>query len=157
MLTYFDDRECFISNVTSNFSEAGHGKGAPDGVGAAIKRSADELVAQRADLTNANVAFLKLSERSNSSLKLFFVPAREVDGADDIVPLRLSTVKCTMRIRQLGSWACLKYGIASSVFFANTRSDVTAILLPNTNSVNQRELTQPKTLEKVMSIRPFRA
>ena len=67
-----------------------------------MKRSVDELVAETADLTNANESFLKLSERSNSSVKFFFVPAREVDDADDSVPLRLSTVEGTMRIRQLG-------------------------------------------------------
>ncbi|KAI8420458.1 hypothetical protein MSG28_008946 [Choristoneura fumiferana] len=35
-----------------NFHEAGHGKGAPDGVGATCKRSADQVIAQKGDITN---------------------------------------------------------------------------------------------------------
>ncbi|KAI8422982.1 hypothetical protein MSG28_014072 [Choristoneura fumiferana] len=35
-----------------NFHEAGHGKGAPDGVGATCKRSADQVIAQKGDIIN---------------------------------------------------------------------------------------------------------
>lgn len=33
-----------IHSITWNYSEAGHGKGAPDGVGATIKRTVDSYV-----------------------------------------------------------------------------------------------------------------
>ncbi|KAJ3605026.1 hypothetical protein NHX12_027077 [Muraenolepis orangiensis] len=38
--------------VTWNFLEAGHGKGPADGVGAAVKRTADALVAKGMDIQN---------------------------------------------------------------------------------------------------------
>lgn len=47
--------EDFHPNVMTfswNYLEAGHGKGAPDGVGATCKRTADKCIAQKADITN---------------------------------------------------------------------------------------------------------
>lgn len=35
-----------------NFSEAGHGKGAPDGVGVTLKRTCDRVVANNQDVAN---------------------------------------------------------------------------------------------------------
>lgn len=41
----------FCSNsLTWNYSESGHGKGAPDGVGGTLKRTADQLIAEGKDL-----------------------------------------------------------------------------------------------------------
>ncbi|CAH2000090.1 unnamed protein product [Acanthoscelides obtectus] len=48
---------------TWNFHEAGHGKGAPDGIGATCKRSADQLIAQRDDITNLYDFVAVLRER----------------------------------------------------------------------------------------------
>ncbi|KAG5893719.1 hypothetical protein JTB14_022327 [Gonioctena quinquepunctata] len=44
-----------INNFTWNYSEPGHGKGAPDGVGGTLKRSADQAVAEGKDVTDLNV------------------------------------------------------------------------------------------------------
>ena len=46
--------ECFSQavNCTWNYSEAGHGKGAPDGVGAVLKRTADRIIAHGKDISN---------------------------------------------------------------------------------------------------------
>ena len=33
-----------LINLTWNFSESGHGKGAPDGIGATLKRTCDRIV-----------------------------------------------------------------------------------------------------------------
>lgn len=41
-----------IRYSTWNFHEAGHGKGAPDGIGGVCKRSADRVVAQGKDISN---------------------------------------------------------------------------------------------------------
>ncbi|OWR42782.1 hypothetical protein KGM_211517 [Danaus plexippus plexippus] len=42
----------FISRITWNYTEAGHGKGAPDGVGAVLKRTADKMVSYGRDIGN---------------------------------------------------------------------------------------------------------
>ena len=47
---------------TWNFFESSHGKGAPDGVGAALKRSADNLISHGRDINNAYELFKALSE-----------------------------------------------------------------------------------------------
>lgn len=49
-----------FETVTWNFSEAGHGKGAPDGVGGLIKRTADKLVSHGNDIADANEFYLAL-------------------------------------------------------------------------------------------------
>ncbi|GBP39350.1 hypothetical protein EVAR_24331_1 [Eumeta japonica] len=43
-----------ITHFTWNYHEAGHGKGAPDGVGAVCKRSADRLVGSGNDISSLN-------------------------------------------------------------------------------------------------------
>lgn len=48
---------------TWNFHEAGHGKGAPDGIGATCKRTADQLIAQRGDITTLYDFVAVLRER----------------------------------------------------------------------------------------------
>lgn len=56
---------------TWNFFEAAHGKGAPDGIGAALKRAADRLVSQGVDVTDAKTMYEKL--KPDTTVKLFFV------------------------------------------------------------------------------------
>ncbi|KAG5869043.1 hypothetical protein JTB14_034658 [Gonioctena quinquepunctata] len=41
-----------IVQYSWNFHEAGHGKGAPDGIGATCKRTADQVIASGGDITN---------------------------------------------------------------------------------------------------------
>ena len=57
---------------TWNFSEAGHGKGAPDGVGATIKRMADHAVLAGEDITSASELVSKLKDKTK--IALFLVP-----------------------------------------------------------------------------------
>lgn len=62
--------------ATWNFSEASHGKGAPDGVGAAIKRVADGIVSKGEDITNADILFEKL--QGKTTVRLFFIPEEKI-------------------------------------------------------------------------------
>jgi hypothetical protein len=57
--------------VVWNFLEAAHGKGAPDGVGGTLKRTADRLVAQGRDLSNAAGLYRALLSETN--VKLFYI------------------------------------------------------------------------------------
>jgi len=58
--------------ATWNFWESSHGKGAPDGVGGAIKRSADKLVANGNDINSATKLYDCLVA-TKSSIKLFLL------------------------------------------------------------------------------------
>ena len=54
-----------MNHVNWSFLEAGHGKGAADGIGGVLKRTADRIVAQGADLPNAEAVFECLSRNIN--------------------------------------------------------------------------------------------
>ena len=67
------------SLATWNFFEASHGKGAPDGIGGSLKRTADRLTRQGVDLSTPKQVYNAL--RDISTIKLFFVDEREVQRA----------------------------------------------------------------------------
>lgn len=61
-----------FNKVTWNFLEAGHGKGPADGIGAAIKRTADDIVSKGMDLPNGKVVYetLKRAVQNQALLHL---------------------------------------------------------------------------------------
>lgn len=85
---------------TWNFFESSHGKGAPDGVGAALKRTADVLISHGRDIHNAHELFKALSE-TNTLIKLFFVEGEAVEQALKRMPSNITAVPGTMRIHQV--------------------------------------------------------
>lgn len=48
--------------MTWNYSEAGHGKGAPDGVGGTLKKICDRIVSQNNDVANFEQFFKTVTE-----------------------------------------------------------------------------------------------
>ena len=83
-----------------NFFEAGNGKGAPDGVGATLKRTADRLISQGIDIPNAHTLYRALEE-SNTAIKLHFIEEEAVEKALRRMPANLPVVPSTMRIHQV--------------------------------------------------------
>jgi hypothetical protein len=93
----------FSRASTWNLSGAGHGKNAADGVGGAIKRTADSLVGQGVDIFDAQTLFENLV-KSDSKIKLFFVPEREVEENErnSQIQKKLDVIPGTMKIQQVG-------------------------------------------------------
>lgn len=89
-----------FKNGNWNFLEAGHGKGAPDGIGAVIKREADRLVGHGKDITNAKELFDLLQENKLAVL-LFMVEEEGVRKTEDQILSKLSTIPGTMKIHQV--------------------------------------------------------
>ncbi len=85
---------------TWNFFEASHGKGAPDGVGGLLKRTADRLVSQGEDISTAKHLFNALVN-TNTAVKIFYIEEATVEKAIQQMPQRLPAVPCTMRIHQV--------------------------------------------------------
>lgn len=83
---------------TWNFSEAGHGKGAADGVGGAIKRRLDNLVKHGTDIPDAHTAYT-LIKNSDSSVMIFYI--READIAENSIEEDLIPVPQTMTLHQI--------------------------------------------------------
>ena len=89
-----------IKAATWDYTEAGHGKGAPDGVGGVLKRTADRLVSNGHDLSCAKQVFESLLSEQ-SGVKLFYVEEDEMEAVDNFLPGEIPKVSGTMAIRQL--------------------------------------------------------
>lgn len=89
-----------FKQVTWNFLESGHGKGPADGVGAAVKRTADALVAKGMDIQNGAKLHEELS-KVKSSVTLFNVTDQEITEVEKSLIDDLETVKGTMKIHQV--------------------------------------------------------
>ncbi|KAL2087166.1 hypothetical protein ACEWY4_018225 [Coilia grayii] len=86
--------------VTWNVLEAGHGKGPADGIGAAVKRRADDIIARGRDIPNARVLFDELKQKSTST-ELFYVEPNTIEEMDVHVPAGLQSIRGTMKIHQI--------------------------------------------------------
>lgn len=85
---------------TWNFSEAGHGKGAPDGIGATVKRLADRLVLRGTDIPDAVTMFEKL--QPHTSVALYLVSKDAIlERTQHLAKHNLVPVPGTMTIHQL--------------------------------------------------------
>jgi len=72
-------------------------EGAPDGVGGAIKRTADRLISQGNDIPDGAALYQML--KTQTTIKLFFVEATAVEATAQPPPL--PTVPGTMKLHQL--------------------------------------------------------
>lgn len=88
-----------ITHVTYNFSEAGHGKSAADGVGAVVKRTADNLVACGNDICNYEAFVIAMKARLKT---VFFetVSEKDITDVDMHIPSKLTTFVGTMKVHQ---------------------------------------------------------
>ena len=68
-----------IKMGTWNFHESRHGKGVPDGVGAALKRTADNMVYQGTDITNAAALYQALKD-AKTTVQIYFVASDVVQN-----------------------------------------------------------------------------
>lgn len=84
-----------IKEVSWNFSEKAHGKGAPDGVGGSIKRSADAFVHQCPE------ELFSFLEKSSSTVKFKWISEDDILLIDEAVPNALPVVKGTLGIHQI--------------------------------------------------------
>lgn len=97
---------CSVLNCTNgfqsgtwNFFEASHGKGAPDGVGGLLKRTADRLVSHGTDIPNAEFLFNTLVD-AQTSVKLVYISEDSIKEATKKMP-NLPVVPNTMHIHQV--------------------------------------------------------
>jgi len=91
-----------ITNVTWNYSEKSHGKGAPDGICGAIKREADLYVNRGGELQKPKALYEMLTKRG-SSITLYWVTSESIEKCDELIPGNLEAVKGTMKIHQVVS------------------------------------------------------
>jgi len=90
----------FSENYSCKYHKEIQGKGAPDGVGGLLKRTADRLVSQGEDISTAKHLFNALVN-TNTAVKIFYIKEATVEKAIQKMPQRLPAVPCTMRIHQV--------------------------------------------------------
>ena len=85
-----------FASCSWHFWEAGHGKGAPDGVGAAVKRRADKFMSNGKVITNADSLINELGgtltnelAKCESKIKLFSVQSEHIE----VIQKRIHDVK----------------------------------------------------------------
>ena len=90
-----------FKTATWNFTEAGHGKGAPDGVGGLVKRTADKLVAYGNDISDAGELFKSLKE-ADIAVNLFCITNEMISEIDcELSSVVTIPVKGTMLLHQV--------------------------------------------------------
>ncbi|KAL0829678.1 hypothetical protein ABMA28_003184 [Loxostege sticticalis] len=87
--------------VTWNYTEAGHGKGAPDGVGAALKRTADQIVRYGKDIPDVNT-FAAEMKKAVKNVLLEYVSEYEIYEKEYFMPTTLlKPFKGMMQVHQI--------------------------------------------------------
>lgn len=86
---------------TWNFMEAGHGKGAPDGIGASVKRKCDAAIAHGIDVKDAKDVFSVISN-SESTVRTWLIEEESIRSMSAMLENReICVVPGTMKIHQI--------------------------------------------------------
>ncbi|KAG8328972.1 hypothetical protein J6590_108690 [Homalodisca vitripennis] len=91
-----------LESCSWNFSEAGHGKGAPDGVGGFIKRTADKCIAQGSDIMNITALLAMIKEKCQKMF-VWRINQEEITSIEQIIEDsgKLSPVPGTFKLHQV--------------------------------------------------------
>lgn len=96
--------ELGVENILWHFSEAGHGKGAPDGVGGCVKRIADRCVALGQDVSDFQRLVFCLQENCHS-IEVVDVGDEDVQSIERIFEAnQIKPFKGTMKVHQI-TWS----------------------------------------------------
>ncbi|KAJ2944203.1 hypothetical protein O0L34_g18180 [Tuta absoluta] len=93
-----------LQKITWNYSESGHGKGAPDGIGATLKRTADRMVLHGQDVGTFNqFRDLITSRIENEQLNIVVktVDEKDIVLRTDMLPDNLKPFKGTLSVHQV--------------------------------------------------------
>ncbi|CAH1114857.1 unnamed protein product [Psylliodes chrysocephalus] len=96
----------YISNAVGaeqlrwHYSEPGHGKGAPDGVGGCLKKMADRLVSHGKDIPNFDIFLKELTENCRG-IKCIPIASQRISEMNSLLPENFKPFKGTMAIREL--------------------------------------------------------
>ena len=89
-----------FENATWNFFPTSHGKGAPDGIGGTVKRTADNLVLRGNDVTDGHTFFEKVSN-SLKGVQLYHIAEEDMQRYDTLLMHPLKQVPSTRQIHQV--------------------------------------------------------
>lgn len=102
--TYLPEIFKNIEKISYNFTEAGHGKSCADGVGAVIKKTADQAIAHGKDVEDLD-SLVKILQERNINIDTEVIYLKDIEEIDKHIPVDLATFKGTMRAHQ---WTWMK-------------------------------------------------
>lgn len=89
-----------LKAITWNYSEAGHGKGAPDGIGGVLKRTADNIIIYGQDVSTFD-QFIDIIKQNVENITLMTVTEDEVVAKEAMLPKNLKPFKGTLNVHQV--------------------------------------------------------
>ena len=89
-----------VENMMWHFSESGHGKGAPDGVGGCLKRTADSLVGRGKHLSSLEILVSELTEACKG-INIISINDQSFKEMDTFIPDNVQSFKGTLQVHQL--------------------------------------------------------
>lgn len=93
-----------VNEITWNYQEAGHGKGAPDGIGGVCKRTADRIVAEGKDIAHFK-DLLKILKENCPGVTFFEIKSDEIEKIRNIINNTPAKVFVgTMNIKQVKTY-----------------------------------------------------
>lgn len=88
-----------FENGTWSYFEAGHGKGAADGIGAVIKRTADSLISYGEYICDARELYEKI--KGKTVVKVFFIDDNDIKSIEKCLPPQIPALSGTFKVHQL--------------------------------------------------------
>ncbi|CAH1110242.1 unnamed protein product [Psylliodes chrysocephalus] len=73
-----------INTFSWNYSESGHGKGAPDGIGGATKQTADRLVAEGKDIASFDT-LLESLKQNITNVTYFSIKKQNIENINTMI------------------------------------------------------------------------
>ncbi|KAL0893762.1 hypothetical protein ABMA27_013899 [Loxostege sticticalis] len=97
MMSKLNERIPNLKLISWNYSEAGHGKGAPDGIGAVVKRTADNHVKYGGDVATFE-DFVQLVQQNIENVELIVIAEEEISKKK--FPKDVPTFRGTTKVHQ---------------------------------------------------------
>ena len=89
-----------FKRTTWKFFPTSHEKGAPDGIGGTVKRTADNLILRGNEIVNGNI-FHEMVGRSLCSTKLYVITEADMQPHDALLSQPLKPVAATRKLHQV--------------------------------------------------------
>lgn len=134
-----------FQKLTYNYSESGHGKNAADGIGASIKRTADDLIKYGTDIPDYKT-FLENVKEKNQNIIISSVTKEEIVQINKKLP-ELKAITGTRKIYQF-RWNRLKPNVVNFNFLSCFKCDASKICTHHAKST----YSYPSAAKKLKNI-----
>nr|CAH7751031.1 unnamed protein product [Callosobruchus chinensis] len=90
-----------VKRISWNYHEAGHGKGAPDGIGGVCKRTADRVVAQGKDIPNFE-SLVNVLKEACPGIYFYVINSTDIETYSSIISKqKLLAFEGTLKVHQI--------------------------------------------------------